>query len=83
MKAKGIMIDTKVYAAINTTEYNNDGNCCIQSARGLDGCAELGWEEHELGINLRTHEMIEVKDMEVGDVIESVYYLGAYLMRVA
>lgn len=79
----GIMIDTKVYAVINTTDYNNDGTACIQSAVGLEGCSELGWDADEVGYDLRTHEMVEVKDMQVGDVIEHFFMKGAFIMRIA
>jgi hypothetical protein len=82
MNTMEIMIDTKVYAVINTTEYN-DGNACVQVAMGEEGASELGWTSDSLGDNLYTREIVKVSDLRVGEIMESADFVGAYIMRVA
>lgn len=83
MDTMEIMIDTKVYAVINTTDYNEDGTASVQIAIGLEGANELGWQKNALGYNLYTREIIEVADLKVGDIMESEDFVGAFIMRIA
>ena len=82
MNTMEIMIDTKVYAVINTTEYNDDGNACVQVAMGEEGASELGWTSDTLGENLYTRQLVEVRDLKVGEIMESVDFVGAFIMRI-
>jgi hypothetical protein len=72
-----------IYTVINTTEYNNDGVATVQQAVGLEECEALGWNSNEIGINLYTHEECKLKDLNVGEIMESVDFEGAYIMRIA
>ena len=72
-----------IYVAINTIEYNNDGKVAVQQAVGLEQCDDLGWRSNDVGINLYTHEECKLKDLKVGEIMESVEYKGAYIMRIA
>ena len=83
MNTMEFTIDTKVYAVINTTDYNEDGNASVQIAMGLEGASELGWEKNALGYHLHTRDIIEVVDLKVGDIMESEDFVGAFIMRIA
>jgi hypothetical protein len=72
-----------IYAIINTSEYNNDGKASVQQAVGLKECDDLGWRSNDIGINLYTHKECELNDLKVGEIMESVEYKGAYIMRIA
>ena len=78
-----MVFDLKVYAVINTTNYNEDGIASIQVARGAEECDALGWEPDTEGINQYTHEVTKVRDLQVGEIIEHWFEKGAFIMRVA
>ena len=73
----------KIYAIINTSEYENNGKAAVQQAVGLKECDDLGWKANDIGINLYTHKECKLKDLEVGEIMENVEYKGAYIMRIA
>jgi hypothetical protein len=79
-----MVIDTRVFAVINTTDYNMDNICSIYCARGVEECMNFGWDYNELHRLYGTDDTnILIGEMRVGDIIMSLDYNGAYLMRIA
>jgi hypothetical protein len=78
-----ILIVNKRFAIINTTEYNEDDTASIIIANSYDECIELGWsmqEEYQISM---TTQMRFISTMEVGELLESNDFQGAYIMRIA
>ena len=74
-----ISANARVYLAINTSDYNQDGAYAVSIA-SYDELPSLGWEHDEEYIKVNTTTKIAY--MEVGDLLTSDNY-GAYLMRIA
>ena len=72
-----------LFAVINTADYNDNGVGAVQTAVGLEECGEYGWDPTDTGINLRANKVMSVEELEVGDIIESDIYEGAFLMRLS
>lgn len=77
------IVDTKVYAVINTTDYNCDGKASVQIAMGEENAQALGWSMSSMGWSEKRKSDIRVKDLEIGEMILSDEYYGAYIMRIA
>ena len=77
-----IVLDTRVYIVINTTEYNDDHIAMVQDCNGLKDCANFGWDLTEKYMCVQLHCEKSIEELEIGDMIISHYYVGAYLMRV-
>ena len=77
--ARGKML----FAVINTADYDDSNVGTVQTAVGLEECDEYGWQPTDTGINLRTNKTMSVEELEVGDIIESDMYKGAFLMRLS
>lgn len=77
-----LSVDTRRFLVINTTNYNNDNNAMVQIA-DIDGCMNLGWNPDETNFNIRSNSQRFIDEMQVGDVLESNDFNGAYLMRIA
>lgn len=78
-----ILVVNKRFAIINTTEYNEDDTASIIIANSYDECIELGWsmqEEYQISM---TTQMRFISTMEVGELLESNDFQGAYIMRIA
>lgn len=82
---KKIVLDTRGFISINTTEYEGclDNTAMVQSANGLLECAKLGWDLDETYPCRESVSKIHIGEMNVGDMILSEDYKGAYLMRIA
>lgn len=82
---KKIVLDTRGFISINTTEYEGclDNTAMVQSATGLLECANLGWDLEETYPCKESYTKIHIGEMNVGDIIMSESYKGAYLMRIA
>ena len=79
-----MVIDTRVFAVINTTDYNMDNICSIDCAKGVEDCANFGWDYNESYRVYGTDDTnLLIGEMNVGDIIMSIDYIGAYLMRIA
>lgn len=80
---KQILIVNKRFAIINTTEYNEDDTASIIIANSYSECVELGWsmqEEYQISM---TSQMRLISTMEIGELLESNVFQGAYIMRIA
>ena len=88
-KNMNVFVDTKMYAVINTTAYNDDGKASVQVVMGEEGAADLGWEDD--GLTFLVNEVngdtkvgeTKIGDMRVNDIMAHAMYVGAYLMRIA
>ena len=78
-----MVIDTRVFAVINTTDYNMDNICSIDCAKGVEDCANFGWDYKETHQIYGTDNVMLIGEMRVGDILVSRDYIGAYLMRIA
>lgn len=77
-----IVLDTRVYIVINTTEYEDNPTAMVQDCKGLEDCANFGWYLTEKYMCVQTHSEKLIVELEIGDMIMSLDYKGAYLMRV-
>jgi hypothetical protein len=77
-----IVLDTRVYIVINTTEYEENPTAMVQGCNGLEDCANFGWHLTEKYMCVQTRSEKYIVELEVGDMIMSPDYKGAYLMRV-
>ena len=82
---KKIVLDTRGFICINTTEYDGclDNTAMVQSANGLLECTKLGWDLEKTYPCKESYSKIHIGEMNVGDLIMSEDYKGAYLMRIA
>lgn len=82
---KKIVLDIRGFICINTTEYEGcfDNTAMVQSANGLLECTTLGWDLEETYPCKESDSKIHIREMNVGDIIMSEDYKGAYLMRIA
>ena len=78
----GLILDTRCYITINTTEYNENSTAMVQSCNGLRNCSNLGWDIDEQYPCIQTQTQKHIGELEIGDMIMSKDYQGAYLMRV-
>lgn len=78
-----ILIVNKRFAIINTTEYNEDDTASIIIANSYDECIRLGWSmQEEYRISKTTQKRL-ISTMEIGELLESNVFSGAYIMRIA
>ena len=77
--------DTRIFATINTAEYNGDGRYSVQ-VTDYSNVESMGWSkdthytEHAQGRgNLRVYT---IDEMAIGTIVSAEEY-GAYLMRLA
>jgi hypothetical protein len=77
-----IVLDTRVYLVINTTEYEDNPTAMVQNCKGLEDCENFGWRLDENYPCVQTHTEKLIGELEVGDMVMSPDYKGAYLMRV-
>ena len=64
---------TRVFAVINTTEYNNDGTWCITTASVLE-LHSLGFDEEETN---------RIDALAVGEVLKDFCFDGVIVIRIA
>lgn len=65
--------DTRVFAVINTTDYNNDNRWSVVTV-GIDDLSDLGFDA----------EAIErIDGMNVGGMLDDFDFLGVIVIRVA
>jgi len=78
-----MVLDTRIFIVINTTEYpGKHGTALVQSANGLRECENLGWDVRERYTCVGTHTPTLIGEMNIGDMLLSNDYQGAYIMRV-
>lgn len=77
-----MVLDTRIYIVINTTEYGDNSIAMVQDCKGLKDCAKFGWDLNEKYMCVQTHSETLIGELEIGDMIMSADYKGAYLMRV-
>lgn len=77
-----MVFDTRVYIVINTTEYEDNITAMVQGCNGLEDCVNFGWDLTEKYMCVQTRSEKLIGELEVGDMIMSHDYKGAYLMRV-
>lgn len=78
-----MVIDIRVFAVINTTDYNCDTICSIDYAKGVKECMDFGWDYNEPHKCYGGDKYKFIGEMNVGDIVTSLDYKGAYLMRIA
>jgi hypothetical protein len=78
-----VIIDSRFFLVINTTDYNNDKKASYDCVQGIDGCTSMGWDIYEEYLNYKNGSYTTIDEMIVGDIISSADYNGAYLMRIA
>ena len=65
--------DTRTFVVINTTEYNNDGRWCIQTA-GFADLPELGFDEEAVK---------RIEQIGVGSMLDDFDFYGVIVIRIA
>lgn len=78
-----VVLDSRIFLVINTTDYNEDGIASYDSVRGIQGCKSMGWCDVEHYTRYQSGTSITIDEMLVGDIVTSGDYKGAYLMRIA
>ena len=74
--------DTRIFATINTSEYNGDGKYSVQ-VTDYENVESMGWQKEQPYVDKgNTARMTKIKEMCVGDIILA-EEIGAYLMRLA
>lgn len=74
----------RVFALINTTEYNGDGKYSVKVINETE-LTDLGFQEgieEDVIIRGYTNRSVKVKDMDVSDVADT-EYTGCLLVRLA
>jgi hypothetical protein len=78
-----VILDSRIFLVINTTDYNEDGIASYDSVRGIQGCKSMGWCDVEHYTHYQSGRPMAIDEMSVGDIIVAGDYNGAYLMRIA
>lgn len=79
---KPIFGDVRVFATINTTEYNGDGRYAVQ-VTSYEEIESMGWRKDEKYIDhANRSRTLAIEEMSVGEILLA-EEKGAYLMRLA
>lgn len=66
--------DARVFAVINTAEYNNDGNWAIQTANGFAELKDLGFTNTD---------WYGISELAVGEMLDKFDFKGVIVIRIA
>lgn len=67
----------KHFIVVNTTDYNDDNNACIQSFSDCNS-----WREAE-SLGFDNFDLTELDKLNVGEIYVAPMFFGCYVMRIA